>query len=113
MTTSMGLDKTMNHDPRLILLDPRDNVFVARTRLPAGEPIETGSGPAAVDRDVALAHKVARRAIAPGEKILEYGAPIGVATIAITAGQHVHVHNMKSDYTPTYHLEDERADAEG
>ncbi len=96
------------HDPRLILLDPRDNVFVARSRLPAGEPIETGTGPAVIDRDIALAHKIARRAIAPGEKILKYGAPIGVATIAIAAGHHVHVQNMKSDYTPTYHLEDER-----
>ncbi|WP_186420745.1 UxaA family hydrolase [Bosea sp. CS1GBMeth4] len=101
------------HDPRLILLDPRDNVFVARMRLPAGERIETGAGAALTDRDIALAHKVARRAIAPGEKILKYGAPIGVATAAIAAGSHVHVQNMKSDYTPTYHLEDERADAKG
>ena len=98
----------MTHDPRLILLDPRDNVFVARTRLPAGETLETDTGPAVIDRDIAMAHKVARRAIAPGEKILKYGAPIGVATQAIAAGSHVHVQNMKSDYTPTYHLEDER-----
>ncbi|SFH97485.1 SAF domain-containing protein [Bosea sp. OK403] len=100
------------HDPRLILLDPRDNVFVARMRLPAGEAIETGAGKAALDRDIPLAHKIARRAIAPGEKILKYGAPIGVATVAIAAGCHVHVQNMKSDYTPTYHLEDERKEDE-
>ena len=96
------------HDARLILLDPRDNVLVARTRLAAGETIATGSGPAVLDREIPLAHKVARRAIAEGEKILKYGAPIGVATQAIAAGAHVHVQNMKSDYTPTYHLEDER-----
>lgn len=98
----------MTHDPRLILLDPRDNVLVARIRLKAGETVETSSGPAALDRDIALAHKVARRAIAAGEKILKYGAPIGVATEAIAPAEHVHVHNMRSDYTPTYHLEDER-----
>lgn len=98
----------MIHDPRLILLDPRDNVFVARMRLKAGETVETGSGPAMLDRDIALAHKVARVAIAPGDKIVKYGAPIGVATAAIAAGCHVHVQNMISDYTPTYHLEDER-----
>jgi hypothetical protein len=96
------------HDPRLILLDPRDNVLVARVRLPAGETIATGSGAAVLDRDIALAHKVSRRAIAAGETIVKYGAPIGVATGAIAAGHHVHVHNMRSDYTPTYHLEDER-----
>ncbi len=99
----------MTHDPRLILLDPRDNVLVARTRLKAGETVETGSGPATLDRDIALAHKVARRAIAAGEKILKYGAPIGVATEAIAPAVHVHVHNMRSDYTPTYHLENERS----
>ncbi len=101
----------MSHDPRLILLDPRDTVFVARMRLSAGETVETGAGEAVIDRDIPLAHKVARRAIMPAEKILKYGAPIGVATQAIAAGCHVHVHNMKSDYTPTYHLEDERAGA--
>ena len=98
----------MTHDPRLILLDPRDNVFVARVRLKAGETVETGSGSAPLDRDIALAHKIARRAITAGEKILKYGAPIGVATAAIAPGQHVHVQNMRSDYTPTHHLEDER-----
>ena len=98
----------MTHDPRLILLDPRDNVFVARVRLKAGETVETGSGSAPLDRDIALAHKIARRAITAGEKILKYGAPIGVATETIAPAAHVHVHNMRSDYTPTYHLEDER-----
>ena len=61
-----------------------------------------------LDRDIALAHKIARRAITAGEKILRYGAPIGVATEAIAPAAHVHVHNMRSDYTPTHHLEDER-----
>lgn len=98
----------MGHDPRLILLDPRDNVLVARMRLKAGEAIETDAGQAVTDREVPLAHKVARRAIPPGATILKYGAPIGVATATIAAGSHVHVHNIRSDYTPTYHLEDER-----
>jgi altronate dehydratase small subunit len=98
----------MSHDPRLILLDPRDNVLVARQRLAAGETIATGAGSGTTDTAIALAHKVARSAIAAGDKILKYGAPIGVATQAIAAGAHVHVHNMRSDYTPTHHLEDER-----
>lgn len=92
-------------DPRLILLDPRDNVLVARVRLAAGECVETGRGLANVDRDIALAHKIARVAIAAGTPILKYGAPIGIATRDIAAGAHVHVHNIRSDYTPTYHLE--------
>lgn len=98
----------MTHDSRLILLDPRDNVLIARVRLKEGDSFESGAGPAKTDRDIALAHKVARRQIAIGETILKYGAPIGVATAAIAPGAHVHVHNMRSDYTPTYHLEGEQ-----
>lgn len=97
------------HDARLILLDDRDNVFVARARLGASEVIATGHGPAMTDREIGLAHKIARLPIRAGEAILKYGAPIGVATMDIAAGAHVHVHNIRSDYTPTYHLEGEAA----
>jgi hypothetical protein len=45
---------------------------------------------------------VAARDISAGEKIFKYGAPIGSATRDICAGSTVHVHNMKSDYLPTY-----------
>ena len=42
-------------------------------------------------------HKYARRDIAAGENIVKYGMPIGHATVAIKAGEHVHVHNMKTN----------------
>jgi len=41
-------------------------------------------------------------AIAQGEKVCKYGCPIGSATRPIEVGQHVHVHNLKSDYFPTF-----------
>jgi hypothetical protein len=63
--------------------------------------------------DLPIGHKLARRTIAPGEKIMKYGAPIGSATARIAVGDHVHVHNVKSDYTPTYHLEDIRSQQGG
>ncbi|MBB5753995.1 UxaA family hydrolase [Prosthecomicrobium pneumaticum] len=92
-------------DGRLLLLDPSDNVLVVRARIPAGETIRVGGGvPVPVPADLPLGHKIARRPIAAGEKIVKYGAPIGTATVAIDLGAHVHVHNVKSDYTPTYHL---------
>lgn len=93
-------------DDRLILLSDADNVCIARVRLKAGESVVLDGGSTTVDADVGLGHKIARRPIAAGEKVLKYGAPIGSATRAIAAGQHVHVHNMKSDYTPTHHLMD-------
>lgn len=95
-------------DPRLLLLDERDNVLVVRGRIRQGEAIEVEGALVAVAADLALGHKVARRPIAAGEKVLKYGAPIGSATAPMRAGAHAHVHNIKSDYTPTYHLEAER-----
>ena len=100
-------------DPRLLLLGAADNVLVAATSLPAGTAVLVDGIRLLLGSDLRLGHKVARRAIPTGEKIIKYGAPIGVATAAIEAGAHVHVHNVRSDYTPTYHLEDVRIAAEG
>ena len=58
-----------------------------------------------------MAHKIARSAIACGETILKYGMPIGVATAPIAAGEHVHIHNIRSAYTPSVALQD--ADGRG
>lgn len=97
-------------DPRLLLLDARDNVLVAKARLRAGETVEISGRRVAVSVDIPLGHKIARQDIAAGSKVLKYGAPIGSATANIGVGEHAHTHNIKSDYTPTYSLsgEDER-----
>ena len=97
-------------DPRLLLLDDRDNVLVVTARIRAGEVVTITGAPVTMPADVPIGHKLARRAIAAGAKIMKYGAPIGSATAPIAPGDLVHVHNVKSDYTPTYHLEDVRAD---
>jgi hypothetical protein len=91
-------------DPRLLLLSPHDNVLVARQRIAAGDAVLIAGRLIPLAADLPIGHKLARRGIAEGEKILKYGAPIGVATQDITAGSSVHVHNVRSDYTPTYHL---------
>jgi len=98
------MDQRNPIDPRLLLLDARDNVFVVRARIRGGETIAVGGIAVTLPADVPLGHKIARRDIAVGEKVLKYGAPIGSATTAIRAGEHAHVHNIKSDYTPTYSL---------
>lgn len=91
-------------DTRLLLLSPDDNVFVLRGAIDAGEVVVLEAGRATVPTRLGLGHKIARRAIAAGEKIVKYGAPIGSAIEAIPPGAHVHIHNVKSDYTPTYAL---------
>ena len=96
------------NDPRLLLLDQRDNVLVAISRIRAGETIAIVGTSVTLTADLPIGHKLARQAVSVGEKIVKYGAPIGTATAPIAIGEPVHVHNLRSDYTPTYHLEDVR-----
>ena len=42
-------------------------------------------------------HKYALRDIAEGENVIKYGMPIGHATKPIAKGEHVHVHNVKTN----------------
>jgi altronate dehydratase small subunit len=90
------------NDERLLMLSPADNVLVA-TRAIERDSVLTIDGQAVqVAEQIPLGFKVAARDIASGEKIFKYGAPIGSSTSHISAGSTVHVHNMKSDYLPTY-----------
>jgi len=89
-------------DPRLLRLHTADNVLTVIHTLEAGERLVVEGAESLVETRLALGHKVAARAIAAGEKVIKYGAPIGSATRAIAAGEHVHTHNLRSDYLPTF-----------
>jgi len=52
--------------------------------------------------DIDVGHKLARRNIKQGEKIIKYGASIGSAKADIQRGEHVHIHNLKSDYISSH-----------
>jgi altronate dehydratase small subunit len=95
-------------DPRLLLLDPSDNVYVAIQTLEAGEVLLVAGERITVPQRFTLGHKLAARSIRAGEKIIKYRAAIGSATRGIAPGEHVHLHNMKSDYLTTYTLESGR-----
>jgi hypothetical protein len=88
--------------PTLLRISPEDNVLVAVRILEPGTPLDIEGGTVVLGVRVGLGQKLAARDIAPGEKIIKYGVPIGSATMAIPAGGHIHLHNMKSDYLPTY-----------
>jgi len=94
-------------DARLLRLHPNDNVLTVISTLEAGAQIQVGPTTLSVQTRLPIGHKVAARDIAVGEKILKYGAPIGSATTAIAAGEHVHTHNLQSDYLPTFLREDQ------
>jgi (2R)-sulfolactate sulfo-lyase subunit alpha len=46
--------------------------------------------------EIPLGHKLALKAIPPKDKVVEYGAIIGIATSSIDVGEHVHTHNLRS-----------------
>lgn len=89
-----------------LLLSDKDNVLVARANVSEGTEVALEDGPIHLTRAIPMAHKIARHAIAAGDRILKYGMPIGIATADIAAGEHVHVHNIRSAYTPTHMLQD-------
>ena len=85
----------------LLRLDPDDPIAVALRPLRAGETVSAGDATVTLERDVAVGHKVALRAIAAGERVLKYRCPIGRATRAIAPGEYVHVHNLASEWIPS------------
>ena len=80
----------------LLLLHPDDDVAVALRDLDAGQARLRGGGALVLTAPVPLGHKVARHAMRRGETVRKYGAVIGEATTDIAAGEHVHVHNLRS-----------------
>lgn len=97
----------MTTDRRLLRLSPGDNVLVVREQIEPGTTVVIGGTEVTVPRRLGLGHKLAAVPIRAGERIVKYGAPIGRATADIAVGEHVHVHNVVSDYTPTYALPEE------
>jgi hypothetical protein len=81
-----------------IHLHEADNVVVCCRSVKAGEILRIGQVELTVTQDVELGHKLAFVALAPGDKVVKYGMPIGSMTIAVAPGDWVHMHNMKSDY---------------
>ncbi|WP_342133058.1 UxaA family hydrolase [Hydrogenophaga sp. OTU3427] len=85
----------------VIRLHPADDVLIARTQLLGGTAIPGEA--VVVSGLIPPGHKLAARAIAPGEAVRRYGQVIGFATQPIAAGQHVHTHNLAvGDFTRDY-----------
>ena len=90
-----------NSEPLILKLHSGDNVVIAVRSLAHGTNVDGVT----LLGDVDTGHKIAARDIAAGEKIIKWGCPIGSATYAIRAGEHVHTHNLQSDYLPTFTLD--------
>ena len=88
--------------PHFLVHDPKDSVGVAVVEIKVGDKLtgfclENGEQFTVEAKDpIPLGHKVALKGLNQGEDVLKYGIPVGIATKAITPGQHVHVHNIKT-----------------
>jgi altronate hydrolase len=81
--------------PVLVISD-RDNVATALQPLQPGARLALGSAHLDVRAAVPSGHKIALRTIRAGDAVVKYGSPIGLATVEIAAGTHVHTHNLAS-----------------
>ncbi|MEX0280920.1 MAG: UxaA family hydrolase [Arenibacterium sp.] len=75
-----------------VKLSAKDNVVIALRTLEAGA--QPNGVPVPLVSSVQQGHKIAIRNIAQGENVIRYGQIIGQAKVAISPGEHVHVHNL-------------------
>lgn len=95
---------------KFLKINPSDNVAVALLPLQPGITLEIDGEKVNIVNDIETGHKFALQNIKQGEDVIKYGYPIGHATQDIKQGEHVHVHNLKTNlhdnleytYVPTF-----------
>ena len=84
----------------IVVMKSMDNVATCLKDMAAGQVAEaTVDGKTrsvTLKNDIPFGHKIALCDIAKGDEIQKYAETIGVASTAIAAGEHVHVHNVES-----------------
>jgi (2R)-sulfolactate sulfo-lyase subunit alpha len=89
--------------PHFLVHSPKDNVGVVVIEdLKAGTKMhgvitETDTAiEAKVNHDIPVGHKVALKDLKKGDTVIKYGEDVGRVLADAKAGDHVHVHNMKT-----------------
>ena len=102
MNEDLRLSGASGVETGLIRLAPSDNVLIATRDLPPGRYATAAGEVVELTSSVPLGHKVASRALEPGDKVVRYAMAIGSATARVAAGEWVHTHNLASDYLQTF-----------
>jgi altronate dehydratase len=82
-------------DGAALRLKDDDNVAVCLRAVAIGTELVFGAEGITAVMAIPAGHKIALRAIPAGELIRKYGQTIGMASVAIAPGEHVHVHNVE------------------
>ncbi len=86
---------------KFIKINLDDNVAVCLEAGLAGELVDIGNEQIRLQNDIPVGHKVALQPITTNADVIKYGAPIGHALADITVGEHVHIHNLKTNLSGT------------
>jgi len=82
-----------------LVMDARDNVATLLRDAAPGEELTFqvmgNNQTITVQQPIKFGHKIAISPISIGEHVIKYGESIGAATVAISIGEHVHVHNIE------------------
>ncbi len=92
--------------PRVLQIDPRDNVLIALEDLRQGDNLIVNGAPCVLPADVPCKHKFVTEERAKGDAVIMYGVLVGRATDAIARGGVVTVRNLRHDseaFTATRH----------
>ncbi len=92
---------------KFLKINESDNVAVALTELKAGEAPDPENPGLVLKEDIPMGHKFALKKMGAGEDVIKYGFPIGQLISSVEAGEHIHIHNLrtglKDDLEYTYH----------
>ena len=94
----------------ILIINEADNVAVALKPLKKGFTFTAGDCKITVLSDIEAGHKIAIKNIRKGENIIKYGFPAGHAIYDISAGSHVHCHNMGTNLEGLLEYRYEKAD---
>jgi len=87
-------------NPKVLQLNPRDNVLVALQNLSSGESLSFGAVSYTLGSPVSAKHKFATRDLAPGDPILMYGVIVGKAVEPIAKGHALTTRNLCHEAAP-------------
>jgi altronate hydrolase len=82
---------------KVLRIDPRDNVLVALTPLPAGEPLTFGGEQFVPLSEIPAKQKFAIRDLAVGDEVVMYGGIVGLIRQAIPRGGLLSTRNVQHD----------------
>jgi altronate hydrolase len=87
-------------NPKVLQLNPRDNVLVALQNLSSGESLSFGAVSYTLGSPVSAKHKFATRDLAPGDPILMYGVIVGKVVEPIAKGHALTTRNVRHEASP-------------